>query len=848
MKHIKYFIAAFLLMFVTIGSAQTPFPSGIRFPNINQVTTADSIPVMGSNGVIKSWIPADSLRGGGIQSVVGGTNVTVNNTDPLNPVISATGATGLEAIKHSHGVGWRLIGRDPLNYSSIGHDAVDFSTSQYASSTAGASGNQSFASGVQTTASGNYSTAMGDNSIASGTASIALQGNAIGDASIALGGTASGVFSKSLGRFSNARSFLETTLGSTNTNYTPLSTTAWNDSDRLVSIGNGSDYNVYSDAFTILKNAQVGIDIDNFEANTTGEKFQVNGTGKFSGTLKIGAYTLPATDGVAGQVLKTSGSGIVTWQNDSGGSGSTDYISNVSVTGNTMNFTGTGSAFNGSVTLPTGSGVGNLQQVTDIGYVTTNPIESGSYLQSGQLVTVPARNEHRVILRNSNNFPIFRQQVNRWDGSGFISANGFFIGENAGNGNLSEQSNGFGYFALGNNTGNYSNGFGNRALSENTGNNSNGFGNYALRDNTGSYSNGFGNLALRFNTGVYSNGFGASALENNTGNISNGFGYNVLRNNSGLYANGFGSIALQDNTGDNANGFGNSALTRNTGNDSNGMGTSSLSRNSGNSSNGFGNSALQNNTGDNSNGIGTITLLYNNEPNNTAIGHNSFSGFYEDVSNKKDFVPSDVNLTLQTITIPSHGFGANNEKVNLRYTTTGAGLWAPPLATAYMFVIIDQNTIAPDPSYTPLATTGSGIHSLTPQFVYTNTTTIGANSQPTKSNQVVLGDANVTEVVMGNGNILSPFETIDTGATVALTSSGGNLCNMGAANTNTAYTTTGTVLNAYAKILINTTSQPTVNGIANPIKGAAWVANTDMYLVIYYTGAARGVEYFFLEI
>src|SRR5690606_34740291 len=32
-----------------------------------------------------------------------------------------------------------------------------------------------------------------------------------------------------------------------------------------------------SDAFTILKNGQTGIGIDNFESNTTGELLQVNG-------------------------------------------------------------------------------------------------------------------------------------------------------------------------------------------------------------------------------------------------------------------------------------------------------------------------------------------------------------------------------------------------------------------------------------------------------------------------------------------------------------------------------------------------------------------------------------------
>ncbi|MEX6688850.1 hypothetical protein QTN47_15185 [Danxiaibacter flavus] len=38
-----------------------------------------------------------------------------------------------------------------------------------------------------------------------------------------------------------------------------------------------------------------------------------SGNGAFTGTLKIGAYTLPATDGTNGQVLKTNGAGTVSW-------------------------------------------------------------------------------------------------------------------------------------------------------------------------------------------------------------------------------------------------------------------------------------------------------------------------------------------------------------------------------------------------------------------------------------------------------------------------------------------------------------------------------------------------------
>ena len=37
------------------------------------------------------WCKLKNNVSGGIQSIVAGTNVTIDNTDPLNPVVSATG-------------------------------------------------------------------------------------------------------------------------------------------------------------------------------------------------------------------------------------------------------------------------------------------------------------------------------------------------------------------------------------------------------------------------------------------------------------------------------------------------------------------------------------------------------------------------------------------------------------------------------------------------------------------------------------------------------------------------------------------------------------------------------------
>jgi len=55
-------------------------------------------------------------------------------------------------------------------------------------------------------------------------------------------------------------------------------------------------------AFVLYDNAIAKITLNN------------NGTATFNGAVTIGDYTLPATDGTIGQVLKTDGAGSVTWQ------------------------------------------------------------------------------------------------------------------------------------------------------------------------------------------------------------------------------------------------------------------------------------------------------------------------------------------------------------------------------------------------------------------------------------------------------------------------------------------------------------------------------------------------------
>lgn len=78
-----------------------------------------------------------------------------------------------------------------------------------------------------------------------------------------------------LGNGTSSPSFSEYVIGSYNTVYTPASTFIWNPVDRLFTVGNGAASGSESDAFTILKNGETGVGIDNFETNTNSNIFQV---------------------------------------------------------------------------------------------------------------------------------------------------------------------------------------------------------------------------------------------------------------------------------------------------------------------------------------------------------------------------------------------------------------------------------------------------------------------------------------------------------------------------------------------------------------------------------------------
>ena len=110
--------------------------------------------------------------------------------------------------------------------------------------------------------------------------------------------------------------------------------------------------------------------------------------------------------------------------------------------------------------------------------------------------------------------------------------------------------------------------------------------------------------------------------------------------------------------------------------------------------------------------------------------------------------------------------------------------------------------------------------------------------------------SNNTDVTANTAKISytdAPVSAANT-TTITLDNAGGERY-VASANAATDYTVsiTGGKVGAWAKVLINTTSEPTVNTVSTgKIAGATWVTGTDMYMVIF-TDDGTNINYYFLE-
>ena len=134
--------------------------------------------------------------------------------------------------------------------------------------------------------------------------------------------------------------------------------------------------------------------------------------------------------------------------------------------------------------------------------------------------------------------------------------------------------------------------------------------------------------------------------------------------------------------------------------------------------------------------------MYNGGGNySLALGYNAFNVWTLD----RTIAITSVDTATKNFTVTGHGVPSGSIAVCKISGTTAPGGVA--LNTIYTFKYVDADTLK-FIGWQIITDAGSNI-SLEISKRYDNSAAIGYNAQPTKSNQIVLGDANVNEIVVG---------------------------------------------------------------------------------------------------
>lgn len=242
-----------------------------------------------------------------------------------------------------------------------------------------AGGDRSFVYGLDSQSAGDYGIAFGNGAQANGDYSFAQGDSVLSNNDFSFtSGQYNYIYAdhaKAIGQNLNAESYGEIVLGMYDTDYTENSSTTYDANDRLFVIGNGTSNSDRSNALTIYK----------------------------SGLMNINdAYNMPETDGTAGQVMTTDGTGNVTFTDIT--AGDTDWVVQSTTnpataltdnlfTDGTVKIGGTNAATGGAkLEVINANGSGGLAVVN-----TSTTGSNGIYNQNN----VP--NMDKILLRNFSN-------------------------------------------------------------------------------------------------------------------------------------------------------------------------------------------------------------------------------------------------------------------------------------------------------------------------------------------------------------------------------------------------------------------------------------------------------------
>lgn len=168
--------------------------------------------------------------------------------------------------------------------------------------------------------------------------------------------------------------------------------------------------------------------------------------------------------------------------------------------------------------------------------------------------------------------------------------------------------------------------------------------------------------------------------------------------------------------------------------------------------------------------MGYYSGRFNTGVRNTLIGTDTSAGtsFKTDYFQQKVISNTDLDKNLNTINIPNHGYGPDNEYVILKFTKVdGNGYDGINSGATTLCLVVDSNTIKPS-SFTLSGSTSTSRYRIEQTKHYSNVTAIGAHASGTKDNQVALGGGTVEEVKTSGD-----YRSIGAGKGVVLTTPDG---------------------------------------------------------------------------
>jgi hypothetical protein len=320
-------------------------------------------------------------------------------------------------------------------------------------------------------------------------------------------------------------------------------------------------------------------------------------------------------------------------------------------------------------------------------------------------------------------------------------------------------------------TSQYSTAYGVQAMQNANGSRNDAFGYNVLSKSSGAYNAGFGQQSLQNNTsGTFNVCFGPGLAANTTGSNNTSVGFNVLSSNitsSNNTAIGFEALIFNTASSNTAIGCwasrGNSTGTGNTA-----IGRTSL----GNATTANGNTGIGYLAGSNITTGGFNTIIGGGNASNGGTAYGLTTGSYNiAIGDAHLFHPLSAtasrntllgNLSSRNISGNENviiGFGSGDIGVGTKNVLLGTYTFAPSSGNGWAapaMINTSNNTfIGSDHNISVSAQVAIGNNNTSLGFNInqrivgiTNATAIGANTASTKSNQISMGDANVTEILL----------------------------------------------------------------------------------------------------